>query len=76
MKKWLFSKKNKKRNKEQQALKALKLSYIDRKKKLKIKKLFSLSYYDNYSSKKKIGVKFNKFTPFNINWLLNNRKLN
>ena len=73
MKEWLFSKKNKKKNKEQQVLKALKLSYIDRKKKLKRKKLFFISYYANDSAKRKLLINFNRLTSLNINWLLNNR---
>lgn len=58
----IFSKQNKKKYKKQQILKALKFSYINRKKKLKIKKVF---FYAKNISKQVLNIK-----NFNINWLL------
>lgn len=76
MKKWIFSKKNNKKDKKQQLLKALKFSYINRKKKLKIEKL---SLYDRYISNRKSWQRLNNrwlqpvvFT----NWLLKSTYLN
>lgn len=71
IKKWIFSKNNNKKYKKQQLLKALKISYINRKNKFFFKTLFFT--IKNINLNKNIGIKSN--LPFishniNINWLL------
>lgn len=67
-KQWLFTKNNNKKYKKQQLLKALKLSYINRKKKLKIKYLQNIKYNNNIAFKSKLNF---IFYNINYNWLLN-----
>lgn len=73
IRKWIFSKKNNKKYKKQQFLKALKLSYIHRKKKLTFKDCpFSSKY--NIKQNKNIGIKAlipNIYYSINFKWLLN-----
>lgn len=73
IRKWIFSKKNNKKYKKQQFLKALKLSHTHRKKKLTFKscRFFSKS---NIKYNKNIGIKAltpNIYYNINLNWLLN-----
>lgn len=66
-KKWLFTKKNNKRYKKQQFIKALKLSYINRKNNLKFKSFF-IKVYNNIYLKSKLYNKI--YYNINFNWLL------
>ena len=72
---WLFTKNNNKKYKKQQFLKALKLSYINRKKKLKSKFLFSLlqniKLNNNIGFKSKLPIIYHNI---NFNWLLKKLK--
>lgn len=73
-KQWIYSKKNNKNYKKQQLLKALKLSYINRKKKVNKRKNFSILY--NLKKKLNNNIKSIKFYNINFNWLLKNKYLN
>lgn len=71
IKKWIFSKNNNKKYKKQQLLKALKISYVNRKNKFFSKTLFIT--LKNIKLNKNIGIKFNLpiiYHNININWLL------
>lgn len=70
IKQWFYIKNNK-NDKKQQFLKALKLSYYNRKKKLKLKNIFNLLKNNNINYN--LGVKSKLpilYHNINFNWLL------
>jgi len=78
LKHWIFSKNNNKKYKKQQYLKALKISFINRKKYSRtIKHTININ---KYKASSKIGLHQYQFkylkSNININWLLNYFKIN